>query len=75
MISSTEVRRRITEVKEEARLQIEKQASDNGPVNGEEAKHNQESLKHNQAILQASLGIGGLVTKSTIEFIRANNLY
>ena len=67
MISSTEVRRRIREVKERAQQELDGQLFENGPMT--QNNQNQEQIiKHNQAILSASYfyEIGGLVTKSTI---------
>lgn len=65
MISSTEVRKRINEAKQEAAAAKE-----------EEEKTNEE-IKSASAIQSASYfyKIGGLVSKSTIEYIRENNLY
>lgn len=77
MINSTEVRRRIREVKQEARNQLENELNTQSSHNDEESKQSEESISKNQAILSAKYfySIGGLVTKSTIEFIRNNNLY
>lgn len=75
MISSTEVRRRIKEARE-ALAQAQERGSSK-----EEAKEDMDQIKqqiqHDQAILSARYfyQIGGLVTKSTIEFIRERNLY
>ena len=67
MISSTEVRRRIQSAKAEAQAQI----------NSEEDMNEEETIKSTNAVQSASYfyQIGGLVTKSTIEYIRENNLY
>ena len=68
MISSTEIRKRILEARQE---------EENDAINNEEQKLTEEEIKSKSAIKSASyfFQIGGLVTKSTIEFIRDNNLY
>ena len=73
MISSTEVRKRIKAAKIEAEAQIQNQDE-------EEAKCDQikeQKIKSTAAVKSARYfyQIGGLVTKSTIEYIRDNNLY
>jgi hypothetical protein len=68
MISSSEVRRRITESREVD--------ESNGKNESDDLMDHQKE-KQDEAIAQSKeySGIVGLVTKSTVEYIKSNNLY
>jgi len=75
MISSTEVRKRIKAAKIEAEAQILNQEEDEEESKCDQIK--EQKIKSTSAVKSSRYfyQIGGLVTKSTIEYIRDKNLY